>query len=93
MLIPYYQAKVLIKIMQDRKENVTQGIKFFMEYLKLMRHYEKLTEPQLALFKVLKDKEDADIAAKAVPFMDREAKIAALKQKKQLENSIEVSYL
>lgn len=62
-----------------------------MEYLKLMRHYEQLNEEQLKLYKALRDKEEADVSARAVPVMDRDTKIAALKSKKMLEASIDVS--
>lgn len=55
----------------------------------MMKHYEMLDDNQKLLFKAVEGKvEEDDIKKKAVPFMDRDAKIAALRQKKAIENAL-----
>lgn len=46
LLVPYYEAKVLVRMMTDRAESVKLGVSFFIEFLNLMKHYEVLTEDQ-----------------------------------------------
>jgi len=44
LLVPYYEAKLLCMIMNDRINRVKLGVDFFIEYLKLMRHYNLLED-------------------------------------------------
>ena len=44
LMIPYYQADVLLRIMENRHENVKLGHTYYLEYLKLMNHYNLLTK-------------------------------------------------
>jgi hypothetical protein len=39
LMIPYYEADLLYRVMDNRKERVKLAETFFLEYLKLMNHY------------------------------------------------------
>lgn len=41
-MVPYYEADVLYRIMDNRTERVKLAQTFYLEYLKLMNHYELL---------------------------------------------------
>ena len=41
-MIPYYEADTLFRIMDNRFERVKLARIFYLEYLKLMNHYELL---------------------------------------------------
>lgn len=43
-MVPFYEAEVLNRIMDDRFERVQLADTFYLEYLNLMNHY-KLLEP------------------------------------------------
>ena len=45
-MIPYYEADTLMRIMGNRFERVKLARIFYLEYLKLMNHYE-LLEPEI----------------------------------------------
>lgn len=45
-MIPYYEADTMLRIMDNRLERVKLARIFFLEYLKLMNHYE-LLDPEL----------------------------------------------
>ena len=51
LMIPYYQAQVLMRLMEDRDESVKKGHTYFLEYLKLMNHYRLLDKGQVQLWK------------------------------------------
>jgi hypothetical protein len=51
LMIPYYQADVLMRIMENRPENVRLGHTYQLEYLKLMNHYELLSKGQVQQWK------------------------------------------
>jgi len=90
-MIPYYEADTLFRIMENRLDRVREAQHFYLEYLKLMNHYGLLDEAQKAQFKTLKDKTKvATHQVRMDPAAEREAKIAAMKQKKHLEQTIEV---
>jgi hypothetical protein len=45
LMAPFYEAEVLFKIMDNRPERVKMAHTFYLEYLKLMNHYEMLEKP------------------------------------------------
>lgn len=47
LMIPYYQANVLMRLMEDRDANVRKGHTYYLEYLKLMNHYDLLDKAQI----------------------------------------------
>ena len=44
MMAPYYQADVLFRIMEDRGERVKLAQVFYIEYLRLLNHYDVLSK-------------------------------------------------
>ena len=53
LMAPYYQAMVLSRIMDQRFERVKMAKVFYMEYLKLLRHYDVLEKDQCKVLKSL----------------------------------------
>jgi hypothetical protein len=45
-MVPYYEADLLARIMDNRLERVKLSQTFFIEYLKLVNHYEMLDPVQ-----------------------------------------------
>jgi hypothetical protein len=46
LMAPFYQADVLFRIMDQRLERVKMAQVFYLEYLKLLRHYDVLDKQQ-----------------------------------------------
>jgi len=42
MMVPYYEANVLFRVMDNRPKRVADAHKQYIEYLKLMNHYKML---------------------------------------------------
>jgi hypothetical protein len=53
LLVPYYEADVLFRVMEDRRERVKLSQTFYLEYLKLMNHYGMLDKDQKAKWKLM----------------------------------------
>ena len=53
LMIPYYQAEVLLRIMENRDKNVQKGHVYYLEYLKLMNHYRLLDKAQVTQWKTM----------------------------------------
>ena len=51
LMIPYYQANVLMRLMEDRDTHVRKGHTYYLEYLKLMNHYALLDKAQVQQWK------------------------------------------
>lgn len=45
-MAPYYQADLLFRIMDNRAERVKLAQVFYIEYLRLLHHYEQLDKGQ-----------------------------------------------
>ena len=45
LMVPYLEAEVLFRTMTDRAVCVRKAHTYFLEYLKLMNHYELLEKP------------------------------------------------
>ena len=45
LMLPYYEAEVLFRVMTDRAVQVRKAHTYFLEYLKLMNHYGLLEKP------------------------------------------------
>ena len=45
LMVPYYEAQVNFRLMDDREERVRIAHTYFLEYLKLMNHYGLLEKP------------------------------------------------
>jgi immunoglobulin-binding protein 1 len=53
LMAPFYEAEVLFKIMDNRPERVKMAHTFYLEYLKLMTHYDMLEKPQKKAWKLM----------------------------------------
>jgi hypothetical protein len=53
LLVPYYEADVLFRVMDDRRERVKLSQTFYLEYLKLMNHYGLLDKDQKNKWKLM----------------------------------------
>ena len=53
LMIPYYQAEILLRIMENREQNVQKGHVYYLEYLKLMNHYHLLDNAQITQWKTM----------------------------------------
>jgi hypothetical protein len=42
MMVPYYEANVMFRVMDQRPKRVQDAHKQYLEYLKLMNHYKVL---------------------------------------------------
>jgi len=47
LMVPYYEADTLFRIMDQRTKRVDMAHTYYLEYLKLMKHY-NLLEPEQA---------------------------------------------
>ena len=52
-MIPYYKADTLLRIMDQRFERVKLAHTFYLEFLKMMNHYDLLEKPQIKTWKEL----------------------------------------
>lgn len=101
LMVPYLEAEVLFRLMDDRAARVKQAHTYYLEYLKLMRHYDLLEKQQelklKSLLKLVKDGfEDSDKPKGRLPmeqlqagFEDRDTKIANYKLKKHIEGNLD----
>lgn len=103
LLIPCLEADVLYRMMDNRTERVRKSHVYYLEFLKLMKHYNLLEEPQQKKLKDFekkyadsikgKDLDDDQIqdpmAALLGGYEDRDTKIANYKLKKMLESNLE----
>ena len=45
-MVPFYEAETLFRIMDKREERVKTAHTYYLEYLKLMEHYEMMEKHQ-----------------------------------------------
>ena len=89
LLLPYYQAETLFRLMDDRKKRVQSAKQFYDEFLKLMNHYELLDEVSKKVWKASIHPEEARSAPKLSAMDERAEKIEEHKRKKLIEQKIE----
>jgi hypothetical protein len=53
LMVPYYEADTLFRIMDKREERVQMAHTYYLEYLKLMEHYKLLEKHQTKQWKEL----------------------------------------
>ena len=51
LMVPVLEADVLYRMMDERHERVRQSHVYYLEFLKLMKHYELLEPTQITNFK------------------------------------------
>lgn len=103
LLIPCLEADVLYRMMDDRPERVRQCHVYYLEFLKLMKHYNLLEEGQQKKLKDFQKKYADSLKGKDLQedqvrdpmaqllggYEDRDTKIANYKMKKMLESNLE----
>jgi hypothetical protein len=52
-LVPFYEADVLYRVMDNRSKRVELAQTFYLEYLKLMNHYGLLDKEQKTRLKLI----------------------------------------
>ena len=53
LMVPFYEAETLFRIMDKRDERVKTAHTYYLEYLKLMDHYELLEKHQTKQWKTM----------------------------------------
>jgi len=89
LLVPYYQAETLFRLMDDRKKRIQSSKNFYDEFMKLVDHYELLEDTTKKAWKMSIHPEEARDMPKLSANDDRNAKIEEFKKKKVLELKIE----
>jgi len=56
LMVPYYEAETLFRIMDKREERVKMSHSFYLDYLKLCNHYDLLEDLQKKAWKNLYNK-------------------------------------
>lgn len=102
LLVPYYQADVIQKFMENRDSKLDLALKFYDEFFKILDNYNYFNKEKKDLYKILrkiKDDEFEDEKKEGKkPSLDllsqnREQKIQAYKYKKALSDKIKVNFL
>ena len=67
LMVPYLEAEVLFRIMTERSETVRKAHTYYLEYLKLMNHYNLLEKPvQVKAWKEIRSKHQKRLNPNAV---------------------------
>jgi hypothetical protein len=61
LMVPYLEAQVLAQLFDKREERVRQAHVYYLEYLKLMRHYDLLEKHQVTKLKIHLDSHKATL--------------------------------
>lgn len=102
-MVPYYEADLLYRIMDNRKDRVKLSQTFYLEYLKLMNHYGMLDKDQKTKWKAMSKEayteEDEEENSKNQlqtygpinfdHFINRNDKISMFKRKKEIETLLD----
>jgi hypothetical protein len=89
LLLPYYQAETMFRLMDERKKRIQVAKNFYDEFLKLMDYYELVDDISKTAWKASISPEDYRDAAKVSDNDDREAKIKEFRRKKLIEQQID----
>lgn len=65
-MVPALEADVLYRMMDERHERVRQSHVYYLEFLKLMRHYELLEPTQITNFKDFQQRYKDSLRGKAL---------------------------
>ena len=96
LLIPFYQAALMNKFMENRESVLSYCLHFYQEFYKLLSKYEYLTKDRKDLYNKLTKKKDDDEEDEKKPSMEdmskeRENKIGNYRYKKALSDKLKVS--
>jgi len=98
LLIPFYQAEVIQKFMENRENIISHSLQFYKEFYNILEKYDYLTKDRKNYYKKLtRAKEEEDDEASSKPSVEemsreREEKIMAFKYKKGLSEKLKVKY-
>lgn len=60
IMVPFYEADVLFRIMENRVDRVKLAHVFYLEYLKLLNHYGIMEKEQIKQWKLYQKKQKAN---------------------------------
>lgn len=89
LLLPYYQAETMYRMMNDRKKGIQTSKRFYDEFMKLMDHYALLDDITKKAWKASINPEEFRSAPKLSALEERTSKIEELKKKKLIEQKIQ----
>ena len=89
LLLPYYQAETMYRIMEDRKKSIQISKKFYDEFMKLIDHYALMDELTKRAWKCSINPEEFRSAPKLSPVEERTSKIEELKRRKLIEQKVD----
>lgn len=99
LLVPYYQADVIQKFMDNRESKLDLALKFYDEFFKILDNYNYFPKDKKDLYNILRNKKEDEYGdekkeGKKPSFellsQNREQKIQAYKYKKALSDKIKV---
>jgi len=102
LLVPYYQADVIQKFMENRDSKLDLALKFYDEFFKILDNYNYFPKDKKDLYNILRKKKDDENdeenrEGKKPSFellsQNRDEKIKAYKYKKALSDKIKVIYI
>ena len=89
LLLPYYQAETMYRIMDDRKKRIQTSKTFYDEFMKLMNHYALVDEMAKNAWKASISPEEFRSGPKLTPLEERTSKIEELKRRKLIEQKVD----
>ena len=103
LLVPYYQAEILQKFMENRDSKLDLAMKFYDEFFKVLNNYGYFHKDKIKLYNLLRGKEDdesetdKDVIGKKPSLelmaQNRTEKILAYKYKQTLSERLKVIFL
>ena len=99
LLVPYYQADVIQKFMDNRESKLDLALKFYDEFFKILDNYDYFSKDKKDLFKILRnikddefedEKKEGKKPSLELLSQNRDQKIQAYKYKKALSDKIKV---
>lgn len=100
LLVPYYQAEIIQKFMENRDSKLDLALKFYDEFFKILDNYNYFDKDKKNLYKILRKTKDDEEETEKNPnkkpsfellSQNREEKIKAYKYKKALSDKIKVN--
>ncbi len=99
LLVPYYQADLILKFMDKRDSKLELALKFYDEFFKILKNYNYFDKDKKNLYKFLRkikddeyddEKKEGKKPSLELLSQNREQKIQAYKNKKALSDKIKV---
>ena len=97
LLIPFYQADIIQKFIDNRESKLALALKFYDEFFKILENYNYFSKEKKDLYNFLRKKQEIEIEEKETKnislellSLQREDKIRSYKYKKALSDKIKV---